>query len=515
MAVILNNQRSTYGNPYCYYTVEYTSVDNRTPTEVDVTFQVTSRLASGTLGSGVVLKAQIYAGGSWREEVTLKSSGETWSANQPKGKTFTLHIDNLNINMTTLSTSFKVTSNATGQAGGLIAVNCSDMSLPLSPPIFTSYTMTEVNSAISGISGIDTTIATNISKKRINVTYQLDPRTTLVKFEVENGPNGVIKESASNNFDIDFSNTNLYIISANNKAPIVVKVYDDNGNSASSGLQYYNYIPYQPPTIIDNNVIAKRQTRTSSTVIVSLNGTYYNSNDALNQSSNIVVGYKYWENKENPTIPSSYTTIPSASVTKSNGTFSVEDYIIGTSFDVEKTYKVLLKVNDSYYSYELGEPKLILNDEPIWTEFRDRVDFKKITKQDNELLAPVSLYEDATGTGTGSITLKVNDTAISCVNFEYIEVFYRPYSDTILSDYRSGYESAKVYSPNSKKIQLMLDYDNGTYWYHCFSTWTFSTTTLTKNNETRWRFGTSGSPTRTDTTSSDSNIYIYKIVGYK
>lgn len=379
MAVILNNQRSTYGNPYCYYTVAYTSIDNRTPTEVDVTFQVTSRLAGGSLGSGVVLKAQIYAGGSWREEITLKSSGEVWSGTAAHGKTFTLHIDNLNINMTTLSTAFKVTSNATGQVGGLNAISCSDITTPLSPPIFTSYTMTEVNSAISGISEIDTTIATNISKKRINVIYQLDPRTTLAKFEVENGGNGVIKESATNNFDIDFANTNLYI-SGNNKAPIAVKVYDGNGNSASSGLKFHNYIPYQPPTIVDNNVVAKRETHLSSTVVLSLNGTYYKSSDALNQSSHITVGYKYWENKDNPTIPSSYTTIPSASVTINNdGTFSVTNYSIGSSFDVEKSYRVLVKVSDSYNSYELSEPKSIPTNEPLWTEYKDRVNFKKLT----------------------------------------------------------------------------------------------------------------------------------------
>ena len=62
MATILNNKKSTYGSPYCYYTVEYTNTANRTATSVDITFKVTSHLAyqSSTFGTGRTLKAQIY-----------------------------------------------------------------------------------------------------------------------------------------------------------------------------------------------------------------------------------------------------------------------------------------------------------------------------------------------------------------------------------------------------------------------------------------------------------------------
>ena len=538
MAVILNNKKSTYGSPYCYYTVEYTSTSNRTATTVDIAFKVTSHLAysSSSFGTGRTLKAQLYINGVWSDEQTLKASNESWSGTSNHTKTFTLTIENLSSSTTTLSgVQFKVKSSASDSASGLNATSCSDITIPSGHqvPTISSYTMTEINSALSGVS--NNVIVEHLSKKRFTINYTTYDSATIIRAGIYNSiypyttTTLYFPSAGQVYFELDCSQFNFVKDENNNsKIPIVTRVIDSQEtqglSSPISQSDLYSYIAYTLPTINESETIVKRIGQTSGKVGITVSGTYYFGtigNTSQVGSYKPTIKYKYWENGASE--PSTYAnTIPSSNITISNGIFSVSNYNIGSEttsatnyFDPEKSYRVKIQVSDSFKSVALDEAKSVPVGEALWTEYKDRLDFKAITKQNNSLLAPISLYEDATGTGTGNITLKVNNTATSCENFEYIEIFYRPYSDTVLSSYRSGYGSVKVHSPNGKKIQLLLDYDNGTYWYHCFSTWTFNTTTLTKNNEMRWRFGTSGSPTRTDTTSSDSNIYIYKIVGYK
>lgn len=120
------------------------------------------------------------------------------------------------------------------------------------------------------------------------------------------------------------------------------------------------------------------------------------------------------------------------------------------------------------------------------------------------------LYENATGQNTGTIYL--NDYVY---NYHYVEVFYKPNADVVYTN-KGGDGSIKIPTPDNKSFQMQMDYDNGTYWYHCFAKWTFSGSTIVKQNETRWRVaqGNAGQ-TRTDTTSSDSNITIYRVIGYR
>lgn len=123
-------------------------------------------------------------------------------------------------------------------------------------------------------------------------------------------------------------------------------------------------------------------------------------------------------------------------------------------------------------------------------------------------MASKSLFSGSQATGT--ITL-----SSSSANYTYIEIFYSA-NDSAYSSYTTGYKSVKIPAPNGKKVMLDLDYDNGTYLYRCIATWTFNGTSLTKNKEIRWRIPAStAANTRTDTTTSDSNITIRAIVGYQ
>lgn len=407
MATILNNKKSTYGSPYCYYTVEYTSTSNRTTAEVDITFKVTSHLASSTssigTGSQRTLKAQLYINGSWSAEQTLKGSNDSWSGTSNHTKTFTLTISNLSSSTTTLSgIKFKVNSRMSDQASGLNATSCSDITIPTGsePPVVSSFTMTEQNSNVNTVPG--SMIVENLSIKRFNVTYTLDSSVTLSKIIVENGANGVIKESTTNNFDIDFSTINLYVVSANNKVPLVVRAVDSNGNIGSTSLGYYDYIGYKLPTINESDTIVKRIGQTSGKVGITVSGTIYNNTiGSLITPQKPTIRYSYYEYPNGTT----YTgTIPNANITISSNTYSVSNYNIGSEttsatnyFDPEKSYRVSITVSDkftkrgsniSFNSVSLSEAKSVPLGEALWTEYKDRVDFKKLT-----LKNAVDLYD--------------------------------------------------------------------------------------------------------------------------
>ena len=402
MATILNNKKSTYGSPYCYYTVEYTDTTNRTANTVDITFKITSHLAysSSSLGSNYTLKGQLYLNGAWSSNIAIKNTGTSWSGTTPHTATATLTVSNLASTDTTIeNVKFKVTSSASDKASGLDATKCSDITIPIghTPPLLTAYTMTEASSSPVYNVVANNVIAENLSIKQFVVTYELFDDATINRVGIYNDiyPYSTTTYSISGNqvtYNIDFSQISLFKDETTNKIPIVTRMLDDPYDTMGVYPSFYTpdlytYIPYTPPTIIESNVVTKRAGQLTGEATLSLDGTYYKSTDVLNQSNNIVVGFKYWENKENPDIPASYTTIPSTSVTINNdGTFSVSSYTMGNDFDPEKSYRILVKVSDAYKSYELSEPKSIAVGDALWTEYKDRVDFKKITIKGNEIL---------------------------------------------------------------------------------------------------------------------------------
>lgn len=109
------------------------------------------------------------------------------------------------------------------------------------------------------------------------------------------------------------------------------------------------------------------------------------------------------------------------------------------------------------------------------------------------------IYYNADGTTT---TFVLDETA---ANFNAL-TFLCSYNDD------SSFFTETVIAPSGKKIQIRGLYDNGTYLYESVANYTISGTNVTKNGEVRWRFATSGNPTRT---ASATNIKIWQVWGYR
>ena len=122
-----------------------------------------------------------------------------------------------------------------------------------------------------------------------------------------------------------------------------------------------------------------------------------------------------------------------------------------------------------------------------------------LPNHDGTLINATRIYNSSSGVST---TFALDETS---ANFNVLE-FLCSYSDD------SSFFTTRVIAPNNKKIQICAKYDNGTYLYDSVATYTISGKNVTKNDEIRWRFATSGNPTRT---SSATNIKIWQVWGYK
>lgn len=270
-----------------------------------------------------------------------------------------------------------------------------------------------------------------------------------------------------------------------------------------------NGVEYTKPTLNGSTLKAKRQGQLTGNVSLTASGTYFNGT-GLNQAITPVVKYsaKRVDNDE-VLIPETTAT----SIVYSDGTWTIDESISG--FDYRYSYQIEVKITDNLITARNNDlpsisgvtinpvtiptyTTIIPVGEPTWVEYRDRVDFKRLTRQKGEVYGETELYYDADGTN-GNVTLEE-----TCENFEYVEIFYYTNSGNY-------YGSSKIYLPNGKKAQLKAENDDGTYNYMYTANYTFNGTTLTRNTEYRWRLAGSGSSNRAST----STIYIYRVIGYK
>ena len=427
------------------------------------------------------------------------------------------------------------------------------------PPQINSYTITETNQDLINVGVANDLFVANLSKKSVNINYTLYDNSTLTKATVVNGSNVV---EGNLPLLLDYTQKNLSIVNVSNqyKVPIVVKVKDSLNGEGSSNTNYYDYIPYIPVSFTTTTK-AKRVGQLSGQVALDIEGVYYNNSignvsqgntynetqdteflddknyyildntyTLLEKSVDYQVGddietyfttvydesgtykptilYKYWKYGEDE--PATYeNTILDENITVSNGVFSVSSLNIGSTdetddnyFNPEFAYRIKIYVEDYFTNVESNELSITIG-EAVWTEYKDRVDFKQLTKDGKKVLVPYELFYDANGSND-SITLSDSSS-----NYEYLEIFYFYNSN-------HSYLSTKIYNPDGKKIQLNGNYDNSQRYYMITSIYSISGLTITKNEVIRWRIGTGGeNNTRTDITSSGSNIYIEKIIGYK
>ena len=519
MATILSETKSTGGSPYAYYTVNATA-SNRTATTVKVKVDITGRLSSSSavLGSGGTMGLIGYITlHNTEHSITLKTTSEKWSGTTKHTKSATFTIENLEGSQSQL-TNIKFRVSRTGSAANdytkgaaMSSKNCSNLQIGIghTNPSDVSFTITEKNQRLIDAGIPNDTYVNNLSIKEYNINATLHDGATATDYNIYNGL--VPSFNKSTPITIDYSQKELVTWNDTGKVPIRVQVLDNMGGNGYSSSAYepalYDYIPYLKISLNEATTNARRNGQTSGRVKLNINGTFYNGSIGNVTQTKPIIKYKYWS--ANDIEPATFDNIISGdNITITNNTFNVESYEIGSInetdsnyFNPESAYRVKVYVEDNFTTYSSQEKQIPVGD-PTWSEYKDRVDFKKATIRGVEILVGKTIYENNEGSN-GNITL--NDSA---ANYDYLEIYFRTNDST---DYKN---SVKIYSPDNALVPLSypLVATNGTAIYWKTKTVRVSGNSIFSSDGSRYAEAT----IKATTSSSQKNyVYITRVVGYR
>lgn len=264
------------------------------------------------------------------------------------------------------------------------------------PPIINAATMVETNSVLTAISVPNTTIVRYLSKKTITLdATAFDGATKTYRLRHLNSDYALPSSStyqSSNVFNTDYTTHDVTI--GDGKANLIQDIKDSLNGTATDWVQVNingtiqkpNGIAYSKPTIERASTSIKRKsgggtTLTDNKAVLNFKGTFYKGNDVIGNNNNIQqIGYKIWE--KGTTEPSSYTTL---TPTISAGNITVSNLVL-SNLIYTKTYNYKIILKDRYGYQDLIADGTLPTGQSVWTEYKDRVDFLKITIQGEDIL---------------------------------------------------------------------------------------------------------------------------------
>ena len=417
MATILSSKKSAVGSPYVYYTVDVTT-SNRTTNGITLKMSVTAWLGSSSsqLGTGSTYGILGYLKILGTEyAITIKGTDDSWSGTTKHTATITKTISGLNASDTSI-TGVKFRTTRTGSkndgsiahAGELGSTSCSNITFEAghTPPSDVTYSMIEARQKLVDAGVPDNVIVENLSLKRFTIGATLYDNASVKYAIVYNRINFIRVETTDNpaTVDFDFSTEELSFNDDGTKTLFATQITDSFGSamlnknttSMIEAWDEYDYIPYRKISLIETSTAVKRNGQTSGKVNLNVNGTFYNGVVGnVNQSGTYkpVIKYNFW--KLGDAEPTTYDySVPEENIVVNGTQFKVENYEIGSSvetdsnyFNPDYAYRVKVYVKDNFTTYPSQEKPIAVG-EATWTEYKDRVDFKRATKKGNDFYAP-------------------------------------------------------------------------------------------------------------------------------
>ena len=398
MAKILSNKKSTGGSPYAYYSVDATS-NNRSTSSVDVTIKVTSNLQAdaSSLGIGnnfgligyITLNDTEYS-------MTLKSTNVTWKGTGKHTTTSTFNVNAPGSQEELKNVKFRVSrtgsyANDYSKGGALSSTTCSNISIGIghTPPSNVDFYLEETNEKLINANVPETTYVKSLSNKRVTMAYTLHDEATASRYGIQD------------KYNTYAFNTNPFIIDGNaikdevgNKITFKTFVIDNMNGVGYSNSIVYDYIDYNSINLIETSTTAKRDGQTSGKVKLNINGTFYNGSIGNVIQTKPIIKYKFW--KLGDTEPITFdNTIPSNSINVTGNNFAINNYEIGSTdetasnyFNPNNAYRIKIFAQDTFTTYTSSEKSVPIG-EATWSEYKDRVDFKKITIQGKDIISNI------------------------------------------------------------------------------------------------------------------------------
>ena len=293
-----------------------------------------------------------------------------------------------------------------------------------------NYSLTSKNYYLPGNSSINTTdtfILPDLHKapviNSVEITQELNPtlsqssvalnpekivlrqsKKTIV-YNITTYNSATIKEITLGNYKFtptqDTQNGNLYTITVDfsdwdivptTSLTLSTSVTDSKSAITTSSVTWNNVVPYIYPSFNAAESSVKRNGQLSGQIKITLSAKFYNKpiegQQGLIQPS-YTIQYKYYQKGSSS---STWLTVPSSSITNTNGTLKVSNFVLRDStgavyegFDKNNIYIVDMRIVDQF-----GEDTLFTKEVPrgqyLWAEFQNSVDFVNPTKNGAALL---------------------------------------------------------------------------------------------------------------------------------
>lgn len=255
-----------------------------------------------------------------------------------------------------------------------------------------TFDILEVNEELVNAGVSNDIFVKDLSIKSFNISGNTYDNATIKEYGILNRivPYG----TATLPLIIDFSqNEILTDLTYVTKVPITGRIIDSYDTAGYSETLLFDYVSYNKINLIETSTTVKRNGQTSGKVKLNVKGNLYNGvvGNVDQSAYKPIVKYKFWQTGTEEPTTYDYE-IPSDNITIENGVFSVSDYEIGSSvetdinwFNPDNAYKVKIYVKDNFTSYESQEKSIAVG-EATWTEYKGRVDFKRITLKNADII---------------------------------------------------------------------------------------------------------------------------------
>lgn len=355
--------------------------------------------------------SQSYLGGNYNLSVKCADQTQSQNGNIPYPtyinagawyllKTFTFTVSNTG-NPTTISISSSMSSgdftpSSASASGSLTLTKLHDA------PNITSFSLTEKNTQLTNLKVENNTIVQYLSNKTATINVSTYDNATITKYSVYHN-NVLIGSSTTNSMTINFANVGELIDSGTSKVGLMVAVTDSLGGYNTKMFDF-SVIKYTRPTIEKTSTTIKRKTGngtvlTDNKALLNFVGTCYKGNDVIGNANKPTVQYKIWNTSE-----PSYSTL----TTPNTSNVTIKDYEISNIL-YTSTYNYKIKIYDVFTTTETTinlKVDKVPTGVSVWTEYKDRIDFEKITIRNVEIIE--------SGSNTNGSWIKFSDGTMIC-----------------------------------------------------------------------------------------------------
>lgn len=283
----------------------------------------------------------------------------------------------------TINISFSVTdtTGANYTCGNASSSSTLTLSVLHKAPEITAVSVVESNTQLTGLGVDNNTIVQYLSNKKFTITATYDD-ATITECSIYHN-NVLIGTSTTNEVIVDFSNVGELITSGTDIVGLNIAVKDSK-EGYSTRMFNFPVIKYTRPTIELTSTTIVRKTGngtvlTDNIAVLNFVGTCYKGNDVIGNANKPTVQYKIWSGTE-----PDYTTITTSNeanvIIKD---YEINDIIYTSTYDYKIKMYDVFTVTETTTNLKVGR---VPTGKSVWSEYKDRVDFEKITIKNTEII---------------------------------------------------------------------------------------------------------------------------------